>query len=108
MSKERAQRRRLRELAAEQRELQQQADRERAAVRARRRAMLRRLTFRRRSAPVNPRRKEIRATVGSLLLVAVVLSYLMTRSVLIVVGVLLVSAVVLPALAVTLFDRSRR
>jgi Flp pilus assembly protein TadB len=108
MSKERAERRRLRELAAERRELEQRAARERAAARARRRAALRRFTFRRRNAPVNPRRKEIRATVGSLLLIAVVLSYLMTRSVLIVIGVLLVSAVVLPALAVTLFDRSRR
>jgi Flp pilus assembly protein TadB len=108
MSKERAERRRLRELAAEQRELEQRAARERAAVRARRRAALRRFTFRRREAPVSARRKEIRATVGSLLLVVVVLTYLISGSVLIVIGVLLVSAVALPALAVTLFDRSRR
>ena len=46
--------------------------------------------------------------MGSLLLVVVVLTYLITGSVLIVIGVLLVSAVALPALAVTLFDRSRR
>jgi hypothetical protein len=46
--------------------------------------------------------------VGSLLLVAVVLTYLLSGSVLIVIGVLLVSAVALPALAVILFDRSRR
>jgi type III secretory pathway component EscT len=70
--------------------------------------LLRRLTFRRRGAPANPRRKEIRATVGSLLLVVVVLAYLLSGSVLIVIGVLLVSVVVLPALAITLFDRSRR
>jgi Flp pilus assembly protein TadB len=108
MSRERAERRRLRELAAEQREAEQRAARERAAARARRRAALRRFTFRRRGAPVSPRRKEIRATVGSLLLVVVVLTYLLSGSVLIVIGVLLVSAVALPALAVTLFDRSRR
>jgi Flp pilus assembly protein TadB len=108
VSKERAERRRLRELAAEQRELQQRAARERAAARARRWATLRRFTFRRRGTTVSARRKEIRATVGSLLLVVVVLTYLITGSVLIVIGVLLVSAVALPALAVTLFDRSRR
>ena len=108
MSKERAERRRLREAAAEQRELEQRAARQRAAARARRRAALRRLGLRRRGAPANARRKEIRAMVGSLLLVAVVVSYLLTGSVLIVIGVLLVSAVAVPALVVTLFDRSRR
>ncbi len=110
MSKERARRRALREQAAEQRLLAAQANRQRAAARARRRARLNRLLGRRSrgpSGPGNPRRKEARATIGSILLVAVVLTYLVSRSVPIVIGVLLIAVIVVPALVITLFDRSR-
>jgi Flp pilus assembly protein TadB len=107
VSKERAQRRALREQATAQRQLAERANRERAAIRARRSARLRRLFGRRSSRPNDPRRKERRATIGSVLLVAVVVSYLATRSVLITIGVLLIAAIVVPALVITLFDRSR-
>ncbi|HEU5269916.1 MAG TPA: hypothetical protein VFU36_08320 [Jatrophihabitans sp.] len=108
MSKERAQRRALREQAAAQRLLAEQANRERTAARARRRALLGRLFGRRPAAPANARRKEIRATIGSVLLVVVVLAYLLSRSLTIVIGVLLIAVIVVPALVIMLFDRSRR
>ena len=111
MSKERAQRRALREQAAAQRQLAEHASRQRAAARARRRALVRRLLGRRARPAAgtgNVRRKEIRATIGSVLLVVVVLAYLISRSVPIVIGVLLIAVIVVPALIITLFDRSRR
>ena len=111
MSKERAQRRALREQAAEQRMLAERQKRQRTVARARRRAMLRRLLGRRDRGPVSvgqARRKEARATIGSVLLVVVVLTYLVSRSLPVVIGVLLIALITVPALIITLFDRSRR
>lgn len=109
MSKERAQRRALRAQATAQRLLAEQANRERAAARARRRALVRRLFGRRRPpTAASVRRKEIRATIGSVLLAVVVLTYLFSRSLTIVIGVLLIAVIVVPALVIMLFDRSRR
>ncbi|MEO6502696.1 MAG: hypothetical protein ABIQ09_12370, partial [Jatrophihabitantaceae bacterium] len=66
----------------------------------------------RRSQPqagrISARRKEQRAVIASALLVVVVLTYLMTRSVVMVIGVLLVAAIAVPALALAFGDRSRR
>jgi len=111
VSKERAQRRALREQATAQRLLAEQANRERAAARARRRTLVRRL-FGRRTGPAasfgSARRKEIRTTIGSLLLVVLVLAYLLSRSLTVVIGVLLIAVIVVPALVIMLFDRSRR
>jgi len=107
VSKERARRREERELAAAHRQSALQAERERAAARARRRARFR-LPGRRRTAQVDARVRERRATIGSLLLVVVVVTYLATRSLPIVIGVLLVAAVALPALVTTLFGRNSR
>ena len=46
--------------------------------------------------------------IASALLVVAVLTYLMSRSLAMVVGVLLVAAIAVPALAVAFGDRSRR
>jgi Flp pilus assembly protein TadB len=111
VSKERAQRRALREQATAQRLLAEQARRQRAATRARRRALVRRLLGRRARPPAgigSVRRKERRAAIGSVLLVLVVLAYVVSRSVPIVIGVLLIAAITVPALVSMLFDRSRR
>jgi Flp pilus assembly protein TadB len=111
VSKERAQRRALREQATAQRLLAEQARRQRAATRARRRARVRRLLGRRARPPVgigSVRRKERRAAIGSVLLVVVVLAYVVSRSVPVVIGVLLIAAITVPALVSMLFDRSRR
>jgi Flp pilus assembly protein TadB len=111
VSKERAQRRALRERATAERLLAEQARRKRAAARARRRALRRRLRGRRARPAAGygeARRKERRATIGSLLLVVVVLTYVISRSVPIVIGVLLIAAITVPALVSMLFDRSRR
>lgn len=117
MSKQRAQRRAER-LAATAQRLESERQRQAAeAARRRRRAKwqaYRQALTGRRPGPRTPtsrlgvHRKERRAVIASALLVAVVLTYLMSRSVVMVVGVLLVSAVVVPALAVVLGERSRR
>ena len=57
---------------------------------------------------MNARARERRATIGSLLLVVVVVTYLATRSLPIVIGVLLVAAIAVPALATTLFGRNNK
>jgi Flp pilus assembly protein TadB len=111
VSKERAQRRALREQATAERLLAEQARRQRRAARARRRALVRRLLGRRARPATgysNARRKERRAAIGSVLLVVVVLTYVVSRSVPIVIGVLLIAAITVPALVSMLFDRSRR
>ena len=113
MSKERALRRAERQAVTAQRlELHQQRQAAEAA-RRRRRARWQALTGRRRGnqspgGRLTARRKERRAVIASALLVVVVLTYLMTRSFAMVVGVLLVAAIAVPALAAAFLDRSRR
>jgi Flp pilus assembly protein TadB len=108
MSKERARRREQRQLATAHRLAEQQAARQKAADRARRRAALRRAFGRRSGRQASARTRERRAVVGSLLLVIALTSWLLTGSVGIVVGVMLIAAIALPALVTTLFDRSRK
>jgi Flp pilus assembly protein TadB len=110
MSKERAHRRAEREALTTQR-LELHRQRQAAeAVRRQRRARWRALFGRRpgNSSPLSARRKERRAVIASALLVVVVMTYLMSRSIAMVVGVLLVAAIAVPALAVAFGDRSRR
>jgi Flp pilus assembly protein TadB len=108
VSKERAQRRAERQAVTAQR-LELHRQRQAAdADRRRRRARWQALLPRRRpnqASGLSTRRKERRAVIGSALLVVVVLTYLMTRSIAMVVGVLLVSAIAVPALA-AFADRS--
>jgi len=112
MSKERARRRAERQALTEQRlaehrqRLAAEADRRRR--RARWQALFGRRPDRAPRTPLSARRKERRAVIASALLVVAVLTYLMSRSVAMVVGVLLVAAIAVPALAVALGDRSRR
>jgi Flp pilus assembly protein TadB len=61
-----------------------------------------------RPSRTSARRKERRAVIASALLVVVVLTYLMSRSIAMVIGVLLVAAIAVPALAAALGDRSKR
>ena len=110
MSKERAHRRAERQaLTAQRLELHRRRQAAEAA-RRRRRARWRALLGRRAGPPramLSARRKERRAVIASALLVVVVLTYLMSRSIAMVLGVLLVAAIAVPALA-ALGDRSRR
>jgi Flp pilus assembly protein TadB len=113
VSKERAHRRAERQAATAQRlELHRQRQAT-EAVRRRRRARWQALAGRRRptqspAGRLGTRRKERRAVIASALLVVVVLTYLMTRSIAMVVGVLLVAAIAVPALAAAFLDRSKR
>jgi Flp pilus assembly protein TadB len=110
MSKQRAHRRAEREAVTAQR-LELHRQRQAAeAVRRHRRARWQALLGRRRKNPssqLSAHRKERRAVIASALLVVVVLTYLMSRSIAMVVGVLLVSAIAVPALA-AFGDRSDR
>jgi Flp pilus assembly protein TadB len=102
VSKERAHRRAERQAVTAQRvELHRQRQAVAAARRRRRARWQVLLPRRRRNQPgrLSTRRKERRAVIASALLVVVVLTYLMTRSIAMVVGVLLVSAIAVPALA---------
>jgi Flp pilus assembly protein TadB len=112
MSKERARRRVERQALVEQRVAENRQRVAAEADRRRRRARWRVLLGRRPDgssrAPLSARRKERRAVIASALLVVAVLTYLMSRSVAMVVGVLLVAAIAVPALAVAFGDRSRR
>ncbi|MBV9823229.1 MAG: hypothetical protein JO144_13400 [Actinobacteria bacterium] len=109
MSKERARRRAERQAVTEQRLVEHRQRLATEAARRRRRERWRSLLGRRADrAPLSARRKERRAAIASALVVVAVLTYLMSRSVAMVVGVLLVAAVAVPALAVALGDRSRR
>ncbi|HJQ01637.1 MAG TPA: hypothetical protein VJ851_08555 [Jatrophihabitans sp.] len=110
MSKERARRRAERERLAERRQLADQL------ARQRRLAKQRRSQWRRRSLAslslrigraASARTRERRAIIASTLLVVLVVTYLMTRSVGIVIGVLLIAAVVTPALVAVLSNRSK-
>ena len=111
MSKERARRRAERQALTEQRlaehrqRLAAEADRRRRRARWRGARPAPALA---RRAGCSARRKERRAVIASALLVVAVLTYLMSRSVAMVVGVLLVAAIAVPALAVAFGDRSRR
>jgi Flp pilus assembly protein TadB len=110
MSKERAHRRAERELLAERRLAAQQQARQRESARQRRRQLRRRLLGRRisdRRSVASARAKERRAVIASTLLVVLVLTYLMTRSIGMVIGVLLVAAVATPALVAVLSNRSK-
>ncbi|HEV2886103.1 MAG TPA: hypothetical protein VGX49_04270 [Jatrophihabitans sp.] len=112
MSKQRAQRRAERQALTEQRlELNRQrlaAEAGRRRRRARWRALLGRRPGNQPRDTLSARRKERRAVIASALLVVVVLTYLMTRSIAMVIGVLLVSVIAVPALALAFGDRSRR
>jgi len=114
MSRERAARRAEREAVAAQRLRQHEHRRSAEAARRLRRHRWRRLLGRdvRRAKPgtsrLSARRKERRATIASALLVVVVLTYLMTRSIAMVVGVLLVASIATPALAAAFLDRSKK
>ncbi|MEO6501988.1 MAG: hypothetical protein ABIQ09_08765 [Jatrophihabitantaceae bacterium] len=117
MSKQRAHRRAERLAATAQRlELQRQREAAQAARRHRsarwqgawQAVAGRRPGGRAPTSRLGVRRKERRAVIASALLVAVVLTYLMSRSIPMVIGVLLVSAIAVPALAVAFGDRSRR
>jgi len=110
MSKERARRRAERELLAERRLAAQRQARQRELARQRRRELLRRLFGRRiadRPNTTPARTKERRAIIASTLLVVLVLTYLMTRSIGMVIGVLLIAAVATPALIAVLSNRSK-
>jgi len=110
MSKERARRRAERELLAERRLAAQRQVRQRELARQRRRELLRRLLGRRiteRRTATPARTKERRAIIASTLLVVLVLTYLMTRSIGMVIGVLLIAAVATPALIAVLSNRSK-
>ena len=110
MSKERDRRRAERELLAERRLAAQQQARQRESARLRRRQLRRRLLGRRisdRRSVASARAKERRAVIASTLLVVLVLTYLMTRSIGMVIGVLLVAAVATPALVAVLSNRSK-
>lgn len=111
MSKERAHRRAERQADTAQRLELQRRRLAAEAARRRRRARWRALFGRRAGTPramLSARRKERRAVIASALLVVVVLTYLMSRSIAMVIGVLLVAAIAVPALAAALADRSRR
>ncbi len=112
MSKERARRRAERQADAAERLRQHRQRLVAEAVHRRRRERWRRLlpwrAGRQNPSPLSARRKERRATIASVLLVVVVLTYLMTRSIAMVIGVLLVAAIATPALAAAFLDRSKK
>ena len=111
MSKERAHRRAERQAVTAQRQELHRQRQAAEAVRRHRRARWQALFGRRRgnsTGRLSVRRKERRAVIASALLVVVVLTYLMSRSIAMVTGVLLVAAIAVPALATALGDRSRR
>jgi Flp pilus assembly protein TadB len=112
MSKERARRRTEREALSAQRVELNKTRLAAEADRRRRRARWQAVLGRRAGSPprtgLSARRKERRAVIASALLVVVVLTYLMSRSIAMVFGVLLVAAIAVPALAVAFGDRSRR
>jgi hypothetical protein len=111
MSKERARRRAERELLAGQRRSEQAAARERLRARQRRQLLRQRVarSIGLRSGPAaSARVKERRAVIASTLLVVVVLTYLMTRSIGMVIGMLLIASIATPALLAVFFDRSNR
>jgi Flp pilus assembly protein TadB len=110
VSKERA-RRRAERLADTEQRLRRNAEQQAAQAERRRRRQRWQALFRSRRQPtsrLSARRKERRATIASVLLVVVVLTYLMTRSIAMVIGVLLVAALATPALASAFLDRSKK
>lgn len=110
MSKERARRRVERERLASVRLAEQVADRDKRASR-RQRARLLPTRSRRRprsTSALSIRKRERRAAIASTLLVVVVITYSMTRSVSMVIGVLLIASIATPALAAAFLDRSKK
>lgn len=111
MSKARARARAEREAQAARRAAEQQAARERETARRRRRER-RELAWRQgrlwRHGSGFRRDKETWAALLTLVLVAVLLTYLVTSSMNAVIVILLVCAIGLPALAVTMMDRRSR
>lgn len=109
MSKERAQRRAERELLAAQRENEHRQ----AVAKARRRARLTGRGLRSgnasrgRTRVVDARTRERRAVIGSTLLVIVVLTWVISRSAVLTVGVLIAAAVATPAVVTLLSDKRR-
>ena len=111
MSKDRAKRRAEREAAALQRESRLTAARERETARRDKRqrwsAVWRTVRLWQRGQ-TSTRVKERRAFVGSALLVIIVSTYIITRSISLTIGVSLVAAIATPALAAAFFDRSTK
>jgi Flp pilus assembly protein TadB len=107
VSKERAQRRAERELRAQALSEEQLAARSRAKARVDRRRRWERVLRRRGRRPVSARTKERRAVIGSVLLVVLLLTYLMSRSIALVIGVGLIAAIATPAIVTVLSDRNR-
>lgn len=107
MSKDRARRRAERESTAALRLSEQAADRDK---RAKRRRLLPARTRRRprSTSALSIRKRERRAAIASTLLVVVVITYSMTRSLTMVIGVLLIASIATPALAAAFLDRSKK
>jgi len=110
VSKDRARRRAERESTAALRLSEQGADRDLRAKRRQRRRLLPTLTRRRprSTSALSIRKRERRAAIASTLLVVVVITYSMTRSLTMVIGVLLVASIATPALAAAFLDRSKK
>ncbi|MDQ2836385.1 MAG: hypothetical protein M3Y42_02810 [Actinomycetota bacterium] len=111
MSKERAQRRAERDLLARQRQSEQEAARQRQLDRQRRRRLRTRLVRSvswRGGSRASARVKERRAVIASTLLVVVVLTYLLTGSIGMVIGILLIASIATPALVAVFLDRSKK
>lgn len=111
MSKERARRRAERESLAERRRSEQLAARQRQLAKQRRRGPDSRLSAalgRRGRTAASARTKERRAVIASTLLVVLVLTYLMTRSISMVIGVMLIAAIATPAIATAVLGRSKK
>lgn len=111
MSKERAQRRAERESLARQRQSEQDAARQRQLDRQRRRRLRAKLVKSvswRGGSTTSARVKERRAMIASTLLVVVVLTYLLTGSIAMVIGILLIASIATPALIAVFLDRSKK
>jgi Flp pilus assembly protein TadB len=108
VSKDRARRRLERETLARQRKIEHESDRRKQLARQQRRSRWARLLGRRGASSTNARTKERRAVIASTLLVVVVLTYLMTRSIAMVIGILLIASIATPALVAVFLDRSKK
>ncbi len=80
---------------------------QKAAAKARRRARFGWLARRHPKAAVDARVRERRAVIGSAVLVVVVLTWVVSRSVGLTIGVLIVAAVATPALVTMMSDKRR-
>lgn len=107
MSKERAQRRAERELLAEQRRNEQLRANAKAAAKARRRSRFSWLHGGSSKSRVDARVRERRAVIGSAVLVIVVLTWVVSRSIGLTLGVLIAAAVATPAVVTLMSDKRR-